>query len=69
VLTGSAIGLAIALFVTRPLATFLVPGLKPGDPLTFIAVVAVLAVTGLVASWGPLRRALSIDPASSLRYE
>ena len=69
VLTGSTIGLAIALFVTRPLATFLVPGLKPGDPLTFIAVVAVLAVTGLVASWGPLRRALSIDPASALRYE
>jgi predicted permease len=69
VLTGSAIGLAIAFFVTRPLATFLVPGLKPGDPLTFISVVAVLAVTGLVATWGPLRRALSIDPASSLRYE
>ncbi|HEY6344233.1 MAG TPA: ABC transporter permease [Bryobacteraceae bacterium] len=69
VLTGSAIGLAIAWFATQPLARFLVPGLKPGDPLGFVVVIAVLAATGLVASWGPLRRALSIDPASSLRYE
>ena len=69
VLTGSAIGLATALFITKPLAIFLVPGLKPSDPLGFIVVVAVLAATGFVASWGPLRRALAIDPASSLRYE
>jgi ABC-type antimicrobial peptide transport system permease subunit len=69
VLTGSAIGLAIAWFATQPLARFLVPGLKPGDSLGFVVVIAVLAATGLVASWGPLRRALSVDPASSLRYE
>ncbi|HEY7333598.1 MAG TPA: ABC transporter permease [Bryobacteraceae bacterium] len=69
VFTGSAIGLVIAVFVTKPLSMFLVQGLKPGDPLGFIVVVGVLAATGLAASWGPLRRALSIDPASSLRYE
>jgi ABC-type antimicrobial peptide transport system permease subunit len=66
---GSSIGLAIAVFATRPLAMFLVPGLKPGDPLGFAVVIAVLAATRLVASWGPRRPALSIDPASSLRYE
>jgi putative ABC transport system permease protein len=69
VFTGSAIGLAIAVFVTRPLAMFLVEGLKPSDPLGFIVVVLVLAVTGVAATWGPLRRALAINPASSLRYE
>jgi ABC-type antimicrobial peptide transport system permease subunit len=69
VLTGSVVGLAGALLVTKPLAIFLVPGLKPSDPLSFAVVIAILAVTGLAASSGPLRRALSIDPASSLRYE
>ncbi len=66
---GSAVGLAIAFFVTKPLAMFLVPGLRPADPITFVAVAAILAATGLAASWGPVRRALAIDPASCLRYE
>jgi predicted permease len=66
---GSGIGLFIALFVTRPLATFLVPGLEPADPLSFLAVLVVLLATGLIASWGPARRAMAIDPATSLRWE
>jgi putative ABC transport system permease protein len=66
---GLAAGLLIAFFVTRPLAMFLVPGLKPADPLSFSAVLAVLAMTGLAATWGPVRRALAIDPISSLRHE
>jgi putative ABC transport system permease protein len=66
---GSAVGLAIAFFVTKPLAMFLVPGLKPADPLSFLAVAVILGVTGLAASWGPVRRALAIDPASCLRDE
>ncbi len=69
IVIGSAIGLVIAIFITRPLAMFLVPGLKPTDPVSFAAVLGVLAATGFIASWGPLRRALSIDPASCLRYE
>jgi len=66
---GSALGLCIALLVTRPLALFLVPGLKPADPLTFGIVALILGLTGLIASWGPVRRALAIDPMSALRYE
>jgi len=66
---GSAIGLFISFFVTKPLAMFLVPGLKPTDPVTFSAVLLVLILTGLLATWGPVRRALAIDPMSSLRYE
>ena len=68
-LTGSAIGLFAALFITRPLAMFLVPGLKANDPLTFGAVVAVMILTGLIAAAGPTRRALKVDPNTALRYE
>ena len=66
---GSAIGLFIAAFVMKPLAMFLVAGLTPGDPVTFLAVGVVLVLIGVVASWGPVRRALAIDPMTSLRYE
>jgi hypothetical protein len=69
VVMGVAPGLLITLFITRPLALFLVPGLSPSDPLTFTLVVFVLAATAAVASLGPLRRAVTIDPAASLRYE
>jgi predicted permease len=66
---GSMAGLAIALVVTRPLTMFLVPGLSPSDPTSFVCVIAVLAGTGLLASLGPVRRAIAIDPMRSLRYE
>ena len=46
----AAIGLALAFFAVKPLAMFLVPGLKPADPLSFCAVLMVLAVTGFLAS-------------------
>ena len=66
---GSLIGLSIAFFAVKPLTMFLVPGLRPTDPTSFMAVLLVLAATGLIASWGPVRRALSIDAASCLREE
>jgi putative ABC transport system permease protein len=64
---GAAPGLLIALFVTKPLAMFLAPGLSPADPLSYGAVVAVLAAAGLLGTLGPLRRALAVDPVISLR--
>jgi putative ABC transport system permease protein len=67
--TGIGIGLVVALFVTRPLSMFLVPGLSASDPATFAVVIAVLGVTGALAALGPVRRALDVDPLQCLRYE
>jgi predicted permease len=69
ILIGSAAGLLCAFFLVKPLAMFLVPGLRPSDPVSFLAVAALLAVTGLAAAWGPARRAAAVDPMTSLRYE
>jgi predicted permease len=69
ILIGSAAGLLCAFFLVKPLAMFLVPGLRPSDPVSFVAVAVLLAVTGLAAAWGPARRAAAVDPMTSLRYE
>jgi ABC-type antimicrobial peptide transport system permease subunit len=61
--------LLCSFFLMKPLAMFLVPGLRPADPLTFVAVAALLAMAGLAAAWGPARRAAAVDPMTSLRYE
>jgi predicted permease len=66
---GSAAGVCVAYFATQPLAMFLVPGLKPSDPVSFVAALAVLGLGGLIASWDPTRRAVNIDPMHSLRHE
>lgn len=69
ILTGSIAGLLCAFFLVKPLAMFLVPGLHPADPLSFVAVALLLAATGLAAAWSPARRAAGVDPMSSLRHE
>jgi predicted permease len=69
ILIGSAAGLLCAFFLVKPLAMFLVPGLQASDPVTFVAVAALLSMTGLAAAWGPARRAAAVDPMASLRHE
>jgi len=66
---GITIGLGIALVATQPLAMFLVPGLSPTDPLTFVAVIALLGAVAVAATIGPALRALHVDPMIALRYE
>ncbi|MGH9794516.1 MAG: ABC transporter permease [Candidatus Acidiferrales bacterium] len=67
-LIGCAIGLAAAAGVTRFL-TFLLYGISPLDPVTFIGIPALLAGVALLACWIPARRAARVDPMVALRYE
>jgi putative ABC transport system permease protein len=67
-LIGVVLGVAASLFVTR-LMTSLLFGVKPSDPLTFIAVTAALVFIALAACWVPAHRATRVDPVIALRYE
>jgi len=67
--SGSSIGLALALLATQPLALFLVPGVKPTDIWNYLAVAAVLAAVGILATAGPAWRAVRVEPTTALRWE
>jgi predicted permease len=65
---GSAAGLLLGILAGRLLA-FIVYQATPRDPLVLIGTVLAMSLVGLVATWIPARRALSIDPAILLREE
>jgi putative ABC transport system permease protein len=67
-LIGGAIGLAAALILARVMASLLY-GVSASDPLTFIAVLILLAAVALVACYLPARRAARVDPVIALRSE
>lgn len=68
VLTGAAIGLAMAVASARTISTFLF-GVRPFDPLTFGAVALLLGVTASIAVAVPALRALRVDPVEAFRAE
>ena len=65
---GIGIGLAGALGVTRFLRSMLY-GVSPFDPVSFVAVTAVLTTIAFLASYVPARRAARVDPVEALRAE
>jgi putative ABC transport system permease protein len=65
---GTVLGLAGAAVLTRFIASMLF-GVTARDPLTFVAVAALLAGVAMVASYVPARRAMKVDPVEALRCE
>jgi predicted permease len=65
---GSAAGLALGILASRVLA-YIVYEATPKDPVVLGGVVLAMLLLGIVATWIPARRALSVDPMILLRDE
>lgn len=68
------IGIAVVLgaagaFALARLLESLVFDVSTADPVTFVAMVMLLSITGLIACWLPARRASGIDPVEAIRTE
>jgi predicted permease len=65
---GLALGLPLVWWAARLVEGFLF-ALRPADPATLAAVVAVLASAALLGGYAPARRATRIDPVQALRHD
>jgi putative ABC transport system permease protein len=63
---GVALGLGAAA-VFAPMASRLLFGISPVDPVTFVGVGLLLLATAVMAAAIPARRAMAVDPADALR--
>ena len=67
-LIGLGLGLALAAAGTRVLSNVLY-GITPTDPLSYGAVILVLTLAALFASYVPARWATRVDPIRALRTQ
>jgi putative ABC transport system permease protein len=65
---GIGDGLFASLFLTR-LMQGLVYGVGTADPQTFLGVIVLLVLIGLIANYVPAHRAMNINPTMALREE
>jgi predicted permease len=65
---GSAAGLFLGILASRVLASIVYQA-TPRDPVVLTGVVLVMVLLGLLATWIPAHRALSLDPLRLLREE
>ena len=67
-LLGMGIGFAAAFALTRLMASVLF-GITATDPPTYIGVIAILALSSVLAAWVPAHRATRVDPMRVLRCD
>jgi predicted permease len=67
-IVGAALGVGVALGVTRYLASMLY-NVRASDPATIAAVAILLTLVALAACYIPARRATRVDPMVALRHE
>jgi ABC-type antimicrobial peptide transport system permease subunit len=65
---GAALGIVASVGLTRTIKSLLF-GVAPTDPVTFGAVIGVLAAVATLACYIPARRAMDADPMEALRQE
>ena len=65
---GSTAGLVLGILASRVLAA-IVYHATPRDPLVLGGVIVAMSLLGLLATWIPAQRALSLDPVRLLREE
>jgi ABC-type antimicrobial peptide transport system permease subunit len=65
---GIAIGLAAAAVLTQLMKTLLF-GIRPLDPVTFVAVPLTLVIAAILASYLPTARAAAVNPVDALKAE
>jgi putative ABC transport system permease protein len=65
---GVTVGIVLAGGVAR-LSANLIFGVNPDDPVVFVSITAAIIAITLLVSWGPSRRAASVDPMHALRSE
>jgi ABC-type antimicrobial peptide transport system permease subunit len=68
VVTGSVLGICLALAASRAMASMLFE-VQPHDLLTFLTVPLILICVALLACYMPARHATKVDPMMALRYE
>jgi putative ABC transport system permease protein len=68
VIVGLAIGIA-GTWAAGRMVQRLLYGVSPTDPMTLLAVGAVLTAVGVLASYLPARRATRVDPMVALRAD
>jgi putative ABC transport system permease protein len=72
IVLGLVVGFAIALVIATVFQTGIgqfLTGISPRDPVTYLAVGALLLVVSLIATLVPARRATRVDPMIALRAE
>jgi putative ABC transport system permease protein len=65
---GVVFGGAAAVLVSRVISKMLYE-VRPTDPLTYVAIALLLALTAAVAAWRPAYKASAVDPIVALRAE